>query len=577
MRIWIDNRRLGARNLSIAEVVAVLQRENVDIPSGRVESANTEFTVRSLGELRTVSEFERLIIANVDGKPIRLADIAKIEGGPEDERKFVRFNGVPGIGLGIVKQSKANTLDVASAVHAEGARIKGELALSEPGLKFEVAIDSASFIRESIDDVSRTIFEAIVLVMLVIYAFLRSARATIIPAVAIPVSIIGAFAFLYFAGFTINTLTLMGVTLAIGLVVDDAIVVLENITRWVESGTPRLEAARRGIKEISFAVMAATIAAVAVFLPLTFLTDTTGKLFREFAVTVASAVAISGFVALTLSPMLCARVLRQTTEEHGFKLFLARVFERLAAGYARLLRPVVERPPLTFGVIALGFPWVGAGVALYFQIDQQLVPDSDRGSLFVWTEAPEGSTVEYMDRYQKQTEQLLLGIPEVNRIFSIVGLGFGTPGVANQGILFNQLRPRDERERSQTEVVESLRDELGTIPGITAFPISPNPLRGWRADPVEIAVQGPDVFELVRIADEIQRKAEDMGGFRSIRINLVLNKPQLEVAIDRERAADLGMSVRDISTTLQILLGGVDISTFKLDGETYNVIAQLPR
>jgi multidrug efflux pump len=533
MRVWIDNRRLGAQDLSVADVVAALQRENVDIPSGRVEGRETEFTVRSLGELRTVSAYENLIVANVNGRPVRLGDIAEIETGPEDERKQVRFNGVPAIGLGVVKQSKANTLDVADAVTAEVDDIAAEL---DPGLSLEVAFDSSIFIRDSIDDVTRTIFEAALLVVLVIYVFLRTVRATLIPAVAIPVSVVGAFAFLYFAGFTINTLTLMGITLAIGLVVDDAIVVLENITRWIEGGTPRMEAARRGMQEISFAVVAATISAIAVFVPLTFLTDTTGRLFREFAVTVAAALAISGFVAVTLSPALCARVLRQGGSEGRVKRTLAGAIRRLSAGYAHLLQPVVRRPALAATVVVLGFLWVAAGVFLYLRADEELMPQADRGYLLVFTEAAEGSTVEYMDNYQRMTEDMVMTLPELRRNFSIVALGLDTPGLVNQGLVIAQLVPRDQRERSQGEIARALRDDLGLIPGITAFPVEPSPIRGFRSDPVEVVVQGPDVFELARIADEVERAATEAGIFRNVRSDLVLNKPQLDVEIDRERA-----------------------------------------
>ncbi|MCZ6463495.1 MAG: efflux RND transporter permease subunit [Proteobacteria bacterium] len=574
MRVWLQNRRLGAHGLTIADVVNALRRENVDIPSGRLESLDTEFTVRSLGELRTVADYEALIVATVGGKAVRLRDVATVEVGPETDRKITRFNGKPNIGLGVVKQSKANTLDVANAVRAEVVQIQSEL---ESGLKLEVAFDSSVFIQESIQDVTLTIFIAVILVVLVNYVFLRSARATIVPAIAIPVSIIGSLGFLYFLGFSINTLTLMGITLAIGLVVDDAIVVLENITRWIEAGAPPVEAARRGMEEISFAVVASTVAAVAVFVPLAFLTDTTGRLFREFAVTVAAALAISGFVALTLSPMICARVLRKAESEHGLKGVLARFFERLADSYARLLRPVVTRPGLTAGVAAFGVLWFAAGVFLYGQAREELVPESDRGVLIIWTEAPEGSTVQYMDRYQRQAEKILMDDPDVPRAFSVVALGIGTPGIVNQGVFFAQLAPRGERDRSYKEIISDLRPKLEGVAGIKAFPLNPSPLRGFRSAAVEIVIQGPDVNELARIADEVERRAEEAGGFRYIRSNLVVNKPQLEVEIDRERASDVGVSVRDVATTLQIMLGGVDVSTFKLDGETYKVIAQLPR
>jgi multidrug efflux pump len=571
MRVWIDNEQLTARGLTIADVRAALQRENVDIPSGRVEGSDVEYTVRSLGELRSVAAYEGLIVATRNGEAVRLRDVARVEAGPEDERKIVRFNGLPALGLGVVKQSKANTLTVAAAVRNELGLLNRELP---EGVRIDVAYDASDYIRRSIQDVSLTIFEAIALVVLVIYLFLRSMRATIIPAAAIPVSILGAFAILYFTGFTINTLTLMGLTLAIGLVVDDAIVVLENVTRWVEQGATPMEAARRGMREISFAVVAATVSGVAVFLPLTFLQDTTGRLFREFAVTVASALLISGFVALTLSPALCARVLVRGRREHGFKAVLARGTDALSSGYTRALAPVLAQPRLA---ALLGVAWVILGVWLYRALPQELIPDADRDTMLAFTRAPEGSTIEYTDRYQRQAEQLLLDDPVVARLFSVVALGIGTPGLVNEGFLWVSLVPRDERDESQAEVVERLRPRLGEISGIRAFAFSPSPLRGFGNTPVSLVIQGPEVKELARMADEVVARLDQEPGFENVRSDLFLNKPQLEVVIDRERASDLGVSARDIASTLQILLGGLDLSTFKLEGETYDVIAQLPR
>lgn len=571
MRIWIDNDRLTAQNLTITDVHDALRRENVDIPSGRVESTDLEFTVRSLGELRTAPGYRALIVSDVAGQPVRLGDIAQVEVGPQDERKLVRYNGRPGIGLGVVKQSKANTLTVADAVRLEAEQIAREMPA---GIDLEVAFDGSRFIRESIRDVTRTIFEAILLVVLVIYLFLRTLRATIIPAVAIPVSIIGTFAFLYAFGFSINTFTLMGVTLAIGLVVDDAIVVLENITRWVEDGHSPMEAARKGMAEISFAVVSATISAVAVFLPLTFLTDTTGRLFREFAVTVAAAVAISGFVALTLSPALCARVLRSRGSETGLKAAFSRAFDALSGRYTALLGGALRRPGLWMGV---GLVWVALGAVIYGAIPQELMPRADRGFFLVWTEAPEGATVEYTDRYQRQAEQLVLETPGVTKVFSVIALGLGTPGLVNQGILINQLAPESERDNTLREVVSDLRDSMRNIAGINAYVLEPSPLRGFSSDPVSLVLQGSDVRELSRLAELVKDDMKGWGGFSNVRSDLFLNKPQLEVRIDRERASDLGVSARDVATTLQILLGGLDISTFKLEGETYNVMAQLRR
>jgi multidrug efflux pump len=571
MRLWIDNRVLGSVGLTILDLEDALHRENVDIPSGRVESETTEFTVRSLGELRSAADFENLIIGSVGGDLVRLKDVARVEVGAESVRKIVRVNGKPALGLGVVKQSKANTIDMARAVRAEVEALAREMP---PGVELSVAFDASRFIRRSIDDVTRTIFEAVILVVLVIYVFLRSVRATLIPAVAIPVSILGAFSFLYFAGFTINTLTLMGITLAIGLVVDDAIVVLENITRWVEGGTPRMEAARRGMAEISFAVVAATLSAVAVFLPLTFLTDLTGRLFREFAVTVAAALAVSGFVAVTLSPALCARVVRRGETERGVKAVFARFFDRLADGYGVLLARVMQVPGL---LVVFGLAWVALGIFLFQTADEELVPQSDRGYVLGWTQAPEGSTIEYMDRYQYEAEKIVLETPEVDRLFSVIALGLGTPGLVNQGLLIASLVDADERDRSQSEIARDLGDRLASVAGIRAYAHEPSPLRGFTSASVDIRIQGPDLVTLARIGEELERQVEEIGGYGDTNLDIYLNKPQLDVEIDRDRASDLGISVRDIARTLQVLLGGLDLSTFKLGGETYDVIAQLGR
>jgi len=572
MRVWIDNSRLTAHGLTVADVQAALTRENVDLPSGRVEGQDREFTIRTLGELKTVEEYEALAVAHLGDQTVRLRDVARVEIGPEDERKLVRFNGKPAVGLGIVKQSKANTLDVANAVKAEAADIAPTLPA---GLEIQTAFDSSIFIERSLADVSQTILESIVLVVIVIFLFLRSLRATIVPTVAIPVSLIGTFAVLYWLDFSINTLTLMGLTLAIGLVVDDAIVVLENVTRWVEDGTEPMEAARRGMDEIAFAVVAATVSTVAVFLPLAFLSDTTGLLFREFGITVASAVAISGFVALTLSPMLCARILRRHAPERGIKASLARGFDALANAYGRLLRPVLTHPKTT---LLVGGLWVAIGFLLLGVIPREFIPTADRDAARVLMRAPEGSTIDYTDRYQHAVEQMVLAVPEVVKAFSVVALGIGTPGLVNEGAIFASLSPSDERERSQMTVVDELRGTLGEIGGVQAFPMSlPAISTTGGGALVSMVVQGPEVTQLASYVDEILQRARSIPGLVNVQTDLLLNKPQLEVKIDRERASDLGVSVRQIASTLQILFGGRDLSTFKLEGETYDVIVQLDR
>ncbi len=570
MRVWIDNVKLTATNLTIAEVEQALARENVDLPSGRVEGARREFTVRTLGEVTTADEFAALIVAERGGEVVRLGDIARVEVGPEDDRNFVRFDQKPSVALGVIRQSKANTVAVADAVLEEVAHLRRELPAD---VSLDIAYDQSTFIRRSVADVTRTIFEAVLLVVTVIYLFLRSLRATIVPAVAIPVSVIGTFAFLDLFGFSINTLTLMGLTLAIGLVVDDAIVVLENVTRWVEGGTPPREAAHNGMEEISFAVLATTISVIAVFLPLAFLTDQTGRLFREFGVTVAASVAISGFVALTLAPMMCARLVRPATAEHGVKLRLERALELLTEGYRRLLRLALAHRR---ACLAAGLAWFVFGLWLLQVAPREFVPTADRGNILIITESPEGATLTDTDRYQRQVEDIVLSAPGVAKGFSVVALGNTGPGVVNQGAMFVTLDPWEERELSQQAIIGGLFPKLHRVAGMLAFPISPPSLgTSFDATPVSLVIQGPNVEQLSRYSTEIVRRAQELPGFVNVRSDLVLNKPQLIVDIDRNRAADLGVSVRAIASTLQIMLGGLDLSTFKLEGETYKVMVQL--
>ena len=572
VRIWIDHHRLTARGLVVSDIADALRESNVDIPSGRVESVDREFSVRTPGELRDAEDYNALIIANFDGNPVRIRDIGKAVIGAESERSLVRVNGEVGLAIGVVKQSKANALDVARAVKEEVKLIQNELP---EGVDFGVVWDQSIYIEKSITDVTKTIFHAVGLVLIVIFVFLRSVRATLIPAVAIPVSVIGTFGVLYFLGFSINILTLMGITLAIGLVVDDAIVVLENVSRWIEEGTPRLEATRRGMAEISFAVVAASLSVIAVFLPLAFMTGTTGRLFREFGVTVATAVAISGFVALTLAPALCARVLRTEPRDAGFTIRLGRVIDRVRDAYAGALAVTLTKPRI---VAAISVAWIALGWLLFLKIDREFVPVSDRGSIMIMSEAPQGSTLEYTDRYHRLVEQQLLEIPEIHASVALIAPAWNGSAVVNEAIIFSDLVPRDERERSQQEIVESLYFLFSDNPGINVYPMNEPTLSiDWDSSPVSIVVTGPKISKVAAYADEILLRAREIPGLISLQSDLKLNKPQLVVHVDREQASDLGVSVRDVASTLQVLLGGAELSTFKLHGETYEVIAQLDR
>jgi len=572
IRLWIDHHRLTARGLVISDVAEALERSNVDIPSGRVESLDQEFSVRTPGELRTAEEYNALVIANRDGQPVRIGDIGNAIVGAQNERSLVRVDGEVGLAMGVVKQSKANTLDVARAVKEEVALIQAGLP---EGVGFAPVWDGSIYIEESIHDVTMTIFYAIGLVLIVIFIFLRSLRATVIPAIAIPISIVGTFAVLYFFGYSINILTLMGLTLAIGLVVDDAIVVLENVSRWIEDGTPRLEATRRGMVEISFAVVAASVSVIAVFLPLAFLTGATGRLFREFGIAVAAAVAISGFVALTLAPALCARVLRTDIQETRVTAWLGRAVDRMRDVYARALVVSMSRPIL---VAAGSVAWVALGWWILSQIDREFVPVSDRGSIMIFSNAPEGSTLDYTNRYHLEVEKALLDVPEIHASVAIIAPDWAGPPIVNEGIIFSDLKPRSERKRSQMEIVDALYYQFSTNPGIEVFPINEPTLSiDWDSAAVSIVVSGPEIAKVADYADEIVQRSRGVPGLVNLSSDLKLNKPQLIVHVDREQASDLHVSVRDIASTLQVLLGGLKLSTFKMHGETYEVIAQIDR
>ncbi|HEV8129479.1 MAG TPA: efflux RND transporter permease subunit, partial [Candidatus Eisenbacteria bacterium] len=514
MRVWLDPERLAAHGLTTQDVERAVRSENAEIPAGRVEGTEREFAVRTRGELASADEFGAIIVKQDGTERVRLDDVAQVTVGAEDERTAVRWNGAPAVGLGIVKQSKASTIDVADEVRAALPELTAALP---SGMKLDVAYDSSTFIKDSIHEVSQTIFIAIFLVILVILVFLKTARATLIPGIAIPISIIGTFAVAYFMGFTINILTLLALVLAIGLVVDDAIVVLENIYRHMELGKGRLRAAFDGSKEIGFAVLATTITLVAVFVPVSFLTGTIGRLFSEFGLSVAVAVLISGFVALTLTPMLCSRILKPLRHESQGRVAnrIDHFFEGLNTRFDRTLRWFLGHRGVALG-IAGALILIIAG--LFMVLPRELVPTEDRSVAFGIVIAPEGSTLEYTDRYMRQVEGILMPMPERRGLFTATGLGFGGPGQVTNGFLFLGLKSRAERPKSwiptplpilsmikipvyralsQQEIVQSLFPRLISIPGVLAFVINPPSLGGrFSSSPVEYVLQGEDYDQL---------------------------------------------------------------------------------
>lgn len=573
MRVWLDPLRMAAHGLTARDIENAVRNENAEIPGGRVEGEQREFAVRTRGELSTPEEFGAITVLQTGTEVVRLRDVADVNVGAEDERSIARWNGQPAVGLGIVKQSKASTVDVAKEINS----ILPELQKLIPaGMKLEVAYDSSVFIKESIEEVQETLLIAIILVVLVVLAFLKSFRATIIPTVAIPVSIIGALAAVFFAGFTINILTLLGFVLAIGLVVDDAIVVLENIYRHMEMGKSRWQAAMDGSKEIGFAVVSTTLTLVAVFVPLAFLSGNVGRLFNEFGVAVAVAVLISGFVALTLTPMISSQILRplhRTSSGWASRSFDS-FFERLNIVYDRSLRYALGHRVLAIGT---GAVMLVLAFVLFRMLPSELVPTEDRGVGFGIIVAPEGATLEYTDSYVREIENRLLKLPERQGLFSATGLSFGGPGSVTNSFMFLNLKPRNERERSQQQIIEELFPQLISIPGVLAFVINPPSLGGDFSGDVGYVLQGDNYEDLSNGVNIMLAEASKLGYLINLDTDLRLNKPQLDINIDRERASGLGLSVSDIGTTLETLLGGRMVTDFKRGSKQYDVILQMQR
>ena len=566
MRIWLDRARLAAYDLTVADVENALRQQNVEVPSGRIESVDREFTVLSRTGLVTADEFRRIVVKDSSGFPIRLRDVANVELGPQDERRITRFNGDHAVILGIVKQATANPLDVSHALRDVMPKLTADLL---PGMNATIAYDKSIFIDRSIEAVYTTIAEAVALVVVFIFFFLRTVRATLIPLVTIPVSLIGAFALMDVMGFSINTLTLLAMVLAIGLVVDDAIVVLENIHRHVENGMAPVRAALTGIREISSAVVAMTLTLAAVYAPVAFAPGRTGRLFAEFALTLAGAVIVSGFVALTLTPMMCSRLMRNR-ESHGrIYNFLEAAFDGLNNIYRKTLVATLRvRPAIVLSALGVA----GASYFLFTGLKSELAPIEDRGVLFTAGHAPEGSTVEFTSRYVTDFESMLRGIPEVQHSFVIVG-----SRAVTELISFSQLIPWEERERTQMEILSTIRPQLSQVTGVRAFGNNPGSFgQSARNKPIEFVIQTSESYEALNgYVDRLIAEAEKFPGLINLDSDLRLNKPQIVVEMDRERVADTGVGILTVGRTLETLLGGRQVTRFNRNGEQYDVIVQV--
>jgi len=571
IRVWLDQERLAARDITVAEVERALRANNVELPAGSVDSSTRNFTVRAEGRLTDVEQFRDLVIRRDGNDLLRLGEVANVQMGVESDISRLRANGQTAIGMGVIRQSKANTVAVSDAVRAELVEIRKTLP---PEVTIAESYDESIFIRASIKEVVITLAIAVALVILVIFVFLRSWRATLIPAVTIPVSVIGAFIGLGFLGFSINVLTLLAVILAIGLVVDDAIVMLENIQRRIDEGEPPLLASYRGAKQVAFAVIATTLTLVAVFVPISFMGGNIGRLFAEFGFTLAAAVMVSSLVALTLTPMLCSKWLKHSPESaEGHRLWAAseKVLNGLTNGYERLLRFSLNQPGLLLG---LGVVGLIVAVVIFPRLPQELAPTEDRGVIIMPTSAPRGSTVEYTDHYVRKAEQVLLPYLEdgsANRLLSIVGFR----GEEDNAFMIMGLVPWEERAVKQQAITSELRGKLSQISGIRTVAVNPPGLgqRGFN-QPVEFVVAGPDYESVQTWSQEIVELAKQNPRLLNLETDFELTRPELRVSIDRERAADLDITIEDVGLTLQTMLASRQVTTYLDRGREYDVIVQ---
>ena len=574
IRIRLHASKMAAHGVTPADIRRVLQADSVELPSGTLENLDREMSVRALGKLNRPEQLQELIIRYENDVPIRMKEVATVEIGVEDETSVARYNRRPAVGLGIVKQSKANAVEVADAVKAEVEKIKRTLP---PGVNVEIAYDSSTFVKKALNEVKETVFIAFGLVLLVMLIFLRNLFSTAIPMLAVPVSLIGVFAFLSLLGYSINLLTLLALVLAVGVVVDDAIVVLENIYRYVEEGLPPMEAAIRGVKEITSAVISITITLIAVFIPIAFQTSSTGILFREFAYATSGAVAISAFVALTLTPALCARILRPPGEHGRLYLFLERMFQAVESRYARTLAWSLRHK---FLMVLLALCTLAGTYGLFQKLPREFLPDDDKGYVFALIFSPEGSTGEYTDRYVKQAEQIASEYPETEGMFSAVALARGAPGEPDFGILFIKLK--DGERRSSIELARPggmgsmFTRFISEIKGAQAIAILPK-ATDFSMEQYQLVLQGPDLEQLEQVAKKVRAALTTEGFLVQPRINLNFEQPQLQLGFDRELAASQGLSVREISEALQLLWGGLDVARYNRGGKEYKVIAQLNR
>lgn len=569
MRVWLDANKLAAFQLTPADVEGALRTQNVELPAGRIESQQQNLTLRVDRPFGSAESFTRLVVGRgPDGYQVKLGDVAKVEEGAENPYTTFRMNGQSAVGMGIVRQSGANTLAVADAAKKTAA----ELQLPE-GMTITVGSDDSLFIGRAIEGVWHTLAEAAVLVVLVIFLFLGSWRATLIPAVTVPICLLGAFAVLWMFGFSINLLTLLALVLAIGLVVDDAIVVLENVYHRIEEGEPPLVAAFKGTRQVGFAVVSTTLVVCAVFVPICFLAGQTGLLFRELAVAMIGAVAFSGFLALSLTPMLCSKMLRK--QKRGrFTGWVDDQFQKLENFYGRWLDSAITKPLIPMIGVLL---FLGVAVGGFLTLQSELAPAEDQGVAQVQVSAPEGTGFDQMDRYVTQTQEKLLPMLNegtVRTVISRVPGGFGASDDFNSGMFIVFLKPWEDRDKTTQQVAQEINRILANEPAIRGNAQVRSALGRGRGQPIGFVLAGTTYEDLAKARDRILAAAAQNPGIINLDSDYKETKPQLRIDVDTARAGDLGVSVNDVSQALQTLLGSRRVSTYVDRGEEYRVIVQ---
>jgi multidrug efflux pump len=587
MRVWLDPDKLAAYQLTTQDAEDAIRRSNLEVPAGRIESTRREFSVTSQTDLASPAQFADIIIKNARGFPVRVRDVGRVEEAAADERSGSRLNGRAVVSAGVVRQATANPLELSRGVRAMIPRLQADLP---PGVTVGIANDTSVFIDRSIKSVFQALVESVVLVALVIFVFLRTLRASIIPLITIPVALIGTFALMALAGFTINTLTLLALVLAIGLVVDDAIVVLENIFRHVEAGLDPFSAAIKGVREVGFAVVAMTLTLAAVYAPLAFTPGRTGRLFIEFALALAGAVVVSGFVALTLSPMMCSLLLKHKSRPSRFDRGMEHALNALTSVYRRALTWLVttghDRQRAARGAgnafkrFVFDARWIVIGVMLVCAwsislllpgMKRELSPLEDRGQVLVVVTAPDGATLGYTDRYVAAVERMGQQYPEFDRIF----VSSGNPTVSQANVMLRAV-DWDARTRSTLDVARELQPKLAALPGVTAFPVTPPSLgQGFRERPLNFVIVTSDSYQnLSALTRQFMDEIAKNPGIVSADTDLRLNKPELKIGIDRDKAADLGVGVDVVARTIETMLGGRQVTRYKRDGDQFDVIVQ---